>query len=180
MRKPAYTTLARNALSTGLVSHLSALAAGMMTVSGAQTFACAAYGFACLAFIAGAYIELKDRGCAPFTSLSFYGISAVAVAPVIGPIAVLFLLYAMQGNRRGEPFTIGGMLASITMLKVNPLVLFVFLAILFIFFALTTMRHDPYFKKSNAGRESLIEQRAGHALCRYAFTRDDTCLQKIS
>lgn len=161
MREAAYTSVAGNALSVGLVSHFCALVAGMMNVSGALDFACAAYGFACLAFVAGAYLELKDRGYAPFTSPGFYGASAVAAAPVVGPFAALFLLYAMQGNRGGGPVTAGGMLGSIPRLRVNPLVLFIFLAILFILFATRTMQRDPYFKKPSDRRVSLIE-RTGH------------------
>ncbi len=147
MREIAYTTLGKNALSTGLVSHITALLAGMMTVSGAQTFFCAAYGFACLAFALGAYAELKDRGSAPLKSLSFYAAAAASVLPLIGPIAALLMLYAAQGNRKQEPFTLWGMLAAIPRLKVNSLVLFIFLAILFIFFALSNRQHDPYFNK---------------------------------
>lgn len=165
MREAAYTTLGRNILSTGLVSHFSALIAGMMTVSWAEVFACTAYGFACLAFVAGAYVELKDRGHAPLMSLSFYGASAVAVVPVAGPAGALFVLYAAQGNRSTEPFILGGMLASIPRLKLNPLVLFLFLTVLFILFALTIMERDPYFKKANAGRVSFIGKQAGLALC---------------
>lgn len=149
MRETAYTTFGRNALSTGLVSHFAALAAGMMTVHGAQTFFSIAYASACLAFALGAYAELKDRGYSPFMSLTFYAAAVVTVLPVIGPIAVLLIMYAAQGDRKGEPFTIGGMLASIPRLKVNPLVLFFFLTILFILFALSVTQHDPYFKKMN-------------------------------
>ncbi len=146
MREIAYTSLGRNSLSTGLVSHFSALAAGMMTVAGAQAFFPAAYGFAFLTFVVGAYWELKDRGYSPFTSPSFYAAAAVSVLPVIGPFAALLILYAAQGDRKAEPFTVGGMLASIPRLKLNPLVLFFFLAILFILFALSVTQHDPYFK----------------------------------
>lgn len=158
MREIAYTTFGRNALSTGLISHIAALLAGMMTVSGAQTFFCAAYGFACLAFAFGAYTELKNRGYTPVMSLSFYAAAAISVLPVIGPITALLILYAAQGNRKGEPFRVGGMLASILRLKVNPLVLFLFLTILFIFFALSIRQKDPYFEKTKAGKVSFIEQ----------------------
>lgn len=165
MREISYTTFGRNALSTGLVSHIAALLAGMMPVSGARTFFYAAYGFACLAFVLGAYAELKDRGYAPVRSLSFYGAAAAAVLPVIGPVAALLMLYAARGNRKGEPFTIGGMLVSIPRLKVNPLILFLFLTILFIFFALSIRQDDPYFKKVKAGKVSLIEQQADRVYC---------------
>lgn len=164
MREIAYTTAGRNVLSTGLISHITALLAGMMTVSGAQTFFFIAYGFACLAFAFGTYTELKGRGYAPFLSLSFYAAVAAAVLPVIGPVTALLILYSAQGERKKEPFTAGGMLASIPRLKVNPLILFLFLTILFIFFALSITRQDPYFKKAKEGRvgqlnfqEALIE-----------------------
>lgn len=159
MREIAYTTPGRNALSTGLVSHITALIAGMMTVSGAQTFFCVAYGFACLAFALGAYTELKDRGYAPLRSLHFYAAAAASLVPVIGPIAALLMLYAAQGNRKGEPFTLWGMLSAIPRLKVNLLVLFVFLAILFIFFALSNRQHDPHFNKmKNQTRVQITSQ----------------------
>ncbi len=146
MRETASTTLGRNALSTGLVSHFAALIAGMMASSGSEPFFFAAYGFACLAFALGAYAELKDRGYSPLKSVVFYAGTGVSVLPVIGPVAVLLILYAAQGERKTGPFTIGGMLASIPRLKVNPLVLFFFLTILFILFALSAIRHDPYFR----------------------------------
>lgn len=146
MREIAYTSLGRNALSTGLVSHFSALAAGMATVAGARAFFFAAYGFAFLAFVVGAYLELKDRGYCPFTSPGFYAAAVVSVLPVIGPVAALLILYAVQGDGKAEPFTVGGMLASIPRLKLNPIVLFIFLVILFILFALSVTQHDPYFK----------------------------------
>jgi hypothetical protein len=159
VREIAYTAFGRNALSTGLVSHIAALLAGMMPVSGSQAFFGAAYTFACLAFAIGAYVELKGRGYAPLRSLSFYGAAAAAVLPVIGPVIALLMLYSAQGERKEGRFTLWGMLASIPRLKVNPLVLFFFLAILFIFFALTVRQHDPYFKRANAGRVSLSEQK---------------------
>lgn len=158
MREIAYTALGRNALSTGLVGHIAALVAGMMTVAGAQAFFYAAYGFACLAFVLGAYAELKDRGYAPARSSIFYAAAAASVLPVIGPITALLTLYAVQGNRKGEPFTVWGMSASIPRLKVNSLIFFLFLAILFIFFALSITQQDPYFKRVRAGKMSLIEQ----------------------
>ncbi len=154
MREIAYTTLGRNALSTGLVSHIAALVAGMMTVSGAQTFSPMAYGFACLALAFGVYKEMKERGYAPVTrSLGFFLAAAASVPPVIGPIAVLLMLYIAQGKRKGEPFNVGGMLVSIPRLKVNPLVLFLFLVILFVFFALSIIQDDPYFKKAKEGKK---------------------------
>ena len=165
MREIAYTTFGRNALSTGLVSHIAALLAGMMPVSGSQAFFGAAYGFACLAFVFGAYAELKDRGYAPVRSLSFYGAAAAAVLPVIGPVAALLMLYSVQVEGQGERFTVWGMLASIPRLKVNPLVLILFLAILFFFFVLTIRQHDPYFKRVNAEKVSLIEQQADQVYC---------------
>ena len=99
----------------------------MMTVAGAQAFFCAVYGFACLGFASGAYAELKEKGYAPLRNLSFYAAAAAAVLPVIGPAAALLILYADQGDKKGEPFTAWGMLASIARPKVNSLVLFFFL-----------------------------------------------------
>jgi hypothetical protein len=164
VREIAYTNFGRNALFTGLISHIVALLAGMMPVSGAQTFFLAAYGFACLAFALGVYVELKNKGYAPVRSLNFYGSAAVAVLPVIGPVATLLILYAAQGEGQGERFTVWDMFAAIPRLKVNPLVLLLFLAILFIFFAFSIRQDDPYFKRVKA-ENMFIGQQTDRVYC---------------
>jgi hypothetical protein len=152
MREIAYTSFGRNALSMGLVSHFSALIAGMMTVAGAREFFSAAYVLAFLVLAFRAYAELKDRGYMPFRSPGFYCAAGAAVLPVMGPIAALLILYSCQGNKKTGAFTLPGMLASVLRLKVKPLVLIIFLAILFILFALSVTRHDPYFNQVNHER----------------------------
>lgn len=147
MREIAYTTFGRNVLFAGLVSHVAALLAGMMSEAGAYDFFSIVYPFYWAAFILGVYSEFKNRGCRPFVNWRFYIIAVAAVLPIIGPLTGLFALYALQGDKNVEQFKLWGMFTSVLRLKANLLVIFLLIAILFALFALTQQQNDPYFKK---------------------------------
>lgn len=146
MREIAFTTFGKNALSTGLTAHAAALLAGMVPVGGGQVFFGAVYGLSCLSFMLGVRAELKHRGFAPARSLLFYVSSLASVIPVMGPLVVMIALYAAQGNASREPFRVLGIAGAILRLKINPLVIFIIMTVLFVLFALTLQQHDPYFK----------------------------------
>lgn len=148
MKEIAYTSFGRNSLVTALISHAAALITGMMPASGAGLFFSLLYPFYWLLFIAGVYKELSERGYSPSASLRFYMAAAAAGIPVIGPLTGLMVLYNMQGSKHiKQDEKSFGFIASIFKLRANLLLVFLFVVIIFIVFALVTTKSDPYFKR---------------------------------
>jgi hypothetical protein len=147
MPEIAYTTFGRNALLTGLISHVAAILVAMMSASGAELFFSIVLLFSCLVLVIGAYAELKNRGYSPLRDWRFYVIAAVTVFPLLGPLIVLGLLYSLQQSGQEARVSVAGLFSAIFRLKANALVLFVLISFLFLLFAVIHSRHDPYFKR---------------------------------
>ena len=147
MPEIAYTNFGRNVLLTGLISHVAAILVAMMSASGAGLFFSIIFPFSCLALAAGAYAELKNRGCYPSRDWRFYVIAAVTVFPLLGPLTVLGLLYSLQKSGQEARVSVSGLFSAVFRLKANALVLFVLIIFLFLLFAVIHSRHDPYFKR---------------------------------
>jgi hypothetical protein len=96
MPEIAYTAFGRNALLTGLISHVAAILVAMMSASGAKFFFGILFLFSCLALVVGAYAELKNRGYYPLRDWRLYVIAAATAFPVLGPFIVLGLPYSLQ------------------------------------------------------------------------------------
>ena len=152
MPEIAYTTFGRNALLTGLISHVAAILVAMMSASGAELFFSIVFPFSCLVLVIGAYAELKNRGYYPLRDWRFYVIAAVSVFPLLGPLIVLGLLYSFQKSGQEARVRVSGLFSAIFRLKANTLVLFVLIIVLFLLFAVIHSRHDPYFKKRSQNR----------------------------
>lgn len=151
MREIAYTSFGRNSLVIALISHTAALIIGMMPASGAGSFFSVLYSFCWLIFVSGVYQELSERGYRPLGSVRFYMVMAAAVIPVIGPLTGLMVLYNMQGNKHTkQDNNPPGFIASIFKLRANMLLVFLFIVIIFIVFAVMTKTNDPYFKRKAA------------------------------
>ncbi len=151
MREIAYTSFGRNSLVMALLSHATALITGMMPASGAGLFFSVLYPFYWLIFVSGVYQELSGRGCRPLGIARFYMVMAAAVIPVIGPLTGLMVLYNTQGSKYiKQDNNPPGFIASIFRLRANMLLVFLFIVILFVVFAVMTRTNDPYFKRKAA------------------------------
>lgn len=154
-REIAYLTFGRNALIASLISHIAALLAGMMSGADVNGFSSVLYLFSWAAFILGVYIELKNRGYAPLGDWRFFLCAIVNILPVLGPLAGLFMLYALQGDKDVEGFKIWDMVVSLMRLRANLLVIFLLVATIFALFALALQQNDAYFKKVRYGKVLL-------------------------
>jgi len=155
MKEIAYTSFGRNSLVIGLISHAAALIIGMMPASVAGSFFVALYSFSWLIFVSGAYQELTDRGYRPLGIMHFYMAVVAAVIPFIGPLTGLMMLYNLQGSKdTSQEKTPFGFVASIFKLRANVLLVFLFIAVIFIVFALVNTKNDRYFKHKAA--ESIL------------------------
>lgn len=166
MREIAYTTFGRNLLFAGLISHIAALIASMMSGAGAYGFFSIVYPFYWSVFILGVFTELRNRGYRPFGIWRFYLIAAAAVFPIIGPLTAFFMLYMLQGDRGDEQFKLWGMFTSVLRLRANLLVIFFLITILFALFAITLQQNDPYFKKARLKKVLLNNQKKDFLLCK--------------
>jgi hypothetical protein len=147
MPEIAYTALGRNALFAGLISHVAALLVAMLSASGREHFFGIVLSFACLALMTGAYAELRDRGRRPLSNWRFYAAAAATVIPLLGPLAVLGVLYHLQPEGQEQKGGLSGPLGAFFRLKANALVIFLLLALLLILFVVTNSQDDPYYKK---------------------------------
>jgi hypothetical protein len=147
MPEIAHTKIGRNALFSGLISHLAALLVAMLSSSGTDYFFSIVFPFSCLLLIAGAYAELKNRGYSPFKDWRFYLIAAVTVFPLLGPFIILGLLYRFQKSGQEKRIGLSGLFTALFRLKANVLVIFLLLVFLLILFVFTNSQDDPYYKK---------------------------------
>ena len=139
MPKIAYTTFGRNALLTGLISHVVAILVGMMSVSGTDVFFKIVYPFSWMLLLAGAYTELRHRGSRPLNTWRFYLIVFAFVFPILGPLIVIGLIYSSHESGR-QPGNLSGLFPAMLKLRANAL-------LLFLLFAVIHSKHDPYFKR---------------------------------
>jgi len=147
MPEIAYTTFGRNALFTGLISHVAAILVGMMSASGKEHFFGIVFLLSCFLLVFGAYAELKNRGYCPLRDWRFYVITAIAVFPLVGPLIVFGLLYSFQKSGQEKRVGISGLFPAFFRLKANVLVIFLLIVFLLILFAVTNSQDDPYYKK---------------------------------
>jgi hypothetical protein len=151
MKEIAYTTFGRNALVIGLISHITALLVGMMPVSDSASLFSILYVFYWIVFICAVYKELRDRGYRPSGNWRFYVATASAIIPILGPMTALMMLYRMQDNNKMKQDKSPGFSSAILRLRANALLIFLFIVIIFILFAVMLSRNDPYFKRKVAG-----------------------------
>lgn len=150
MMEIAYTTFGRNVLVIGLISHVAALLVAMMPASGDGSFFSMLYPFYWITIVSSVYKELRDRGYRPSGNWRFYILMAATVIPILGPMTALMTLYGMQESNKIKQEKPKGFLASFLRLRANMLVIFLFLVIVFILFAVMFSRNNPYFKRKAA------------------------------
>ena len=99
-REIACTAIGRNALVSGLICHVAALIAGMMSAPGVNQLIIYFYLFSCILLIGGGYAEFKHRSPALVKNGKFCLSAAATLFPLIGPMAALFLIYRtpVEGN----------------------------------------------------------------------------------
>ena len=149
MPEIAYTTFGRNALFTGLISHVAAVLVAMMSASGAELFFNIVFPFSCIVLVIGAYAELKYKGYHPLKNWRIYIITAATAFPLLGPLIIFGLLYSLRKSGQEVRVGIAGLFPAVLRLKANTLIIFVVMIILFLLFAVIHSRHDPYFKRHN-------------------------------
>jgi len=147
MPEIAYTTIGRNTLFTGLISHITAFLVGTLSVSGTEHLFSIVFSFSCIAFVIGAYVELKYRGRYPLRDWRFYVTAAVIVLPLIGPFIAFGMLYSFPKSEQGKSAKIYGFFPAFFRLKANILVIFLLIIFLLILFVFTSSQDEPYYKK---------------------------------
>lgn len=147
MPEIAYTKIGRNALFSGLISHLAALLVAMLSSSGTDYFFSIVFPFSCVLLVVGAFSELKNRGYSPFKDWRFYLIAAVTVFPLLGPFIILGLLCRFQKSGQENRVGMSGLFPALFRLKANVLIVFLLIVILLILFVFTNSQDDPYYKK---------------------------------
>jgi|WetSurMetagenome_2_1015567.scaffolds.fasta_scaffold128022_3 hypothetical protein len=147
MPEIAYTNIGRNALFAGLICHIAAFLVGMLSASGMDCFFCIVFFLSCFFLVAGAYAELKQRGCRPLRAWRFHVSVVVAALPLLGPFIVFALLYDFQKSGQEKRGGLFGLFPAIFRLKANVLVISLLLVLLVILFVFTNSRDDPYYKK---------------------------------
>jgi hypothetical protein len=154
MPEIAYTSFGRNALFAGLISHVAAFLVAMLSASGTEHFFGIVFLLSCLFLMAGAYVELINRGYSPLKDWRFYVIAAVTVLPALGPLMVLGLLYSFRKSGQEKRVGLSGLFSALFRLRANVLVLFLLMVILFILFVVTNSQDDPYYKKRHRSYQS--------------------------
>ncbi len=155
MTEIADTRIGRNALFSGLISHVAAILVAMMAVSGRDRFFGMVFVLACLLLITGAFAELKNRGYRPFIEWRFYLIAAVTVFPLLGPLMVLGLLYGFRKSGPEQRAGLSGLPAAFFRLRADGLILFLLVVFLLVLFVFTGSRDDPYYKKRHRNDQGV-------------------------
>ncbi len=171
MAEIACTKIGRNTLFTGLIGHMAALLAAMLSSSGTEHFFGMVYPLSCLLLAVGSFAELKTRGRAPLTDWRFYLTAAATVIPFVGPLIVLGLLYFFQAGGPERQTSLTGLVPAFFRMKANLLIVFVWMVLLLILFVLTNSQDDPYYKKRyrnhqnrNVPQSVLTEDFRGHEM----------------
>lgn len=147
MPEIANTSIGRNTLFTGLISHVAAILVAMMAASGREHYFGVVFFFSCFLFVAGAFVELKSRGYRPLIEWRLYVIAAATVLPILGPLMVLGLVYCIPKSGEEKRVSLSGLFPAFFRLRANGLVLFLLIVFLFILFFSASRQDDPYFKK---------------------------------
>lgn len=153
-REIAYTPVGRNALVIGLICHIAALLAGMMTSYGGNLFFMAVYPLSWGLLAAGGYTESRHRGLATWTSQRFYLIAMVPLFPIAGPLAALWLIYGAPG-KESHSGSFAGFIPAFLRLKGNSLIIFAVILLLFLAFIVIRSQDDPYFKRRTPRSASM-------------------------
>lgn len=168
MREIAYTSFGRNTLFAGLICHIAAILVGMTSAHGGDVFFKMVYPASWAFLVFAGYAELRHRGSRPLSTRRFYLIAAGSVFPLLGPPVVLALIYSASENG-AHTGDLTGLFSAILRLRANLLWVFILLLLLFLLFALPSMRNDPYFKRrspeqnflhrsSTAGQKSFVKE----------------------
>ena len=160
-REVAYTSLGRNVLFLGLVTHVAALFLAMTPDFGVRFYFYSLYIFCWVLLIVGLYAELHDRAYRPSGDYRFYLLSLLAIFPIVGPLMTLIGLYSMTGAGEKAPFSFFGMIASFLRLRANSIVILLFLLLLSALFVFIYSTHDPYFKRARGNRVSSMGRIGG-------------------
>ncbi|MHB8108623.1 MAG: hypothetical protein ACYDHW_01160 [Syntrophorhabdaceae bacterium] len=155
MPEIAYTTIGRNSLFLGLISHIAAILVAMMP-SGAAQFFTVVFPISCLFLIVAVHTELKHRGSHPFKQWLFYAAAAATIFPLIGPALVLAFLYSFQESKSSIGRKIFGFIWAVFRLKANMLLGFALILILLVLFFFTTSRSERYHKNKSLRESSFI------------------------
>lgn len=147
MPEIAYTSIGRNTLFAGLISHIAAILVAMMSASGREHFFGGVFFLSFLLLVIGSFAELKNRGYRPLIEWRFYLLAAVTVLPLLGPLIILGLVYSIPKSGEEERVSLSGLLPAFFRLRANGLVLFLLIVFLFILFFSASRQDDPYFKK---------------------------------
>lgn len=147
MSKIASTAVGNNAIVIGLMSHGAALLMAMMPASGAGYLFSVLYPLYWILFVLGLYKEMHQRSLSPLGAWRFYAACAATIIPILGPLAALITLYSMQGNSTVKQDRSPGFFSSLAGLRANSLLIVLFVVILFLLFAMMSIRNDPYFKR---------------------------------
>lgn len=119
----------------------------MMSASGTDLFFKIVYPVSWGLLIAGAYAELRHRGGRPLKSWRFYLVVMAAVFPLLGLLVVLGLIYSFPESGREGPGNLSGLFSAILKLRANVLMVFLWIMLLLLLFAVISSRNDLYFKK---------------------------------
>jgi hypothetical protein len=177
MPEIAYTTIGRNSLFLGLISHITAILVVMMP-SGTTQFFTIVFPISCLFLIVAVHTELKHRGYHPFKQWLLYAAAAATIFPLIGPLLVLAFLYSFQESKSGICKKIFGFIWAVFRLKANMLLGFALIVMLLVLFFFTTSRSERYYKnKSLLENSSIIANQEETSLNKsalmYAFNKNN-------
>lgn len=160
MREMARSVFGRNALMAGLICHLAALVAGMLSASGGDAFFKMVYPVSWVLLTAGGFAELRYRGIVPLKGWRFYLMAMSCVFPVLGPLVVLWLIYSAAGNDV-ETGNLTGLFSAMLKLRANGLLILVLILLLFVLFIFLHAGSDAYFHKryppGSAGLQTTVE-----------------------
>jgi hypothetical protein len=146
MHEMARSAFGRNALTAGLICHLAAILAGMLSASGGDAFFKMVYPVSWMLLTAGGFAELRHRGIVPLKGWRFYLIVLSGVFPVLGPLLVLGLIYSAPGND-SETGNLTGLFSATLKLRANGLLILVLILSLFVLFIILHAGSDSYFQK---------------------------------
>lgn len=160
MHEMARSAFGRNALTAGLICHLAAILAGMLSASGGDAFFKMVYPVSWMLLTAGGFAELRHRGIVPLKGWRFYLMALSGVFPVLGPLLVMRLIYSASGND-AETGNLTGLFSAMLKLRANGLLILVLILSLFVLFVFLHAGSDAYFQKryppGSAGLQTTVE-----------------------
>lgn len=137
MPEIAHTTVGRNGLFLGLISHITAILVAMMPAPGSAQFFEIVFPVSCLFLIIAIYSEFRHRGFNTIKQWRFYVAAAAAAIPLLGPLFVSGVLYGFQKSEDARLTKIFGFIPALFKLRGNMLTGFALIVALLILFVLT-------------------------------------------